>query len=148
MMVFMETRLEGEDAMRAYAHEFIRTLTPHETHATIIGLSGDLGSGKTTFVRSAAEYLAIKDNVVSPTYVIAKFYDILGKSRWTKLIHVDAYRIGDPKELRPLKWENIIADPKNLIMIEWPEQIGEMFPDDAAVLRFRFINETTRTITS
>ncbi|MCX6753845.1 MAG: tRNA (adenosine(37)-N6)-threonylcarbamoyltransferase complex ATPase subunit type 1 TsaE, partial [Candidatus Nomurabacteria bacterium] len=71
-------------------------------NATVISLSGDLGAGKTTITKEIAKQLGIKENVVSPTFVIMKIYKLKSSSKhyfnFKKLIHIDAYRIEDAKE--------------------------------------------------
>lgn len=147
IMKLMEQIINGEDEMSIFAFEVLRTLSPNKEHATVVGLSGDLGSGKTTFAQLFARGLLIEEHVVSPTYVIAKFYDIPHNAPWRKLVHIDAYRIEHPDEMRTLKWEGIIEDAKNIVLVEWPEHIGELFPKDAPILQFRFIDQGTRAVT-
>lgn len=142
----MERNINGIKEMGIFASEVLRTLSAHPDHATVLGLTGDLGSGKTTFAQLFAQELCVKENVVSPTYVIAKFYDIAHQN-WKKFVHIDAYRIEHPDELRQLKWEQLTTDPKNIILVEWPERMKEQFPADAIMLQFRFIDQTTRSVT-
>jgi tRNA threonylcarbamoyladenosine biosynthesis protein TsaE len=142
----MKREFRSEEEMSAYAKEFLRMLTPNTHGATLVGLSGDLGSGKTTFTKLFAAALGISEQIVSPTYVIAKFYDIPKQGVWGKLVHIDAYRIEEPNEVRALRWEELTSDPKNLILVEWPERIGPFFPGVAPLLRFEFVNEATRAI--
>jgi tRNA threonylcarbamoyladenosine biosynthesis protein TsaE len=93
--------------------------------AMVIDLSGNLGAGKTVFVKAVCEYLGIKETVTSPTFIIMKIYDISAVDfPWKRLVHIDAYRIEDPKEIEVLRLEKVIADPQNLILIEWPEKLG------------------------
>ncbi|MES2314598.1 MAG: tRNA (adenosine(37)-N6)-threonylcarbamoyltransferase complex ATPase subunit type 1 TsaE [Patescibacteria group bacterium] len=105
--------------------------------ALIVGLSGHLGAGKTAFTKSVAEVLGITDHVTSPTFVIMKIYEINDqvtmtndqKARhvdvpWRKLIHIDAYRLEGTEQLQVLEWEKLLADRDNLILIEWPENVG------------------------
>ncbi len=99
--------------------------------ATIVGLSGHLGAGKTAFVKMVARWLGIKDEITSPTYVIMKIYDLDSNiynqilqaipNPWKRLIHIDAYRLERYEELEVLNWEQLVRDPGNLIMVEWPE---------------------------
>ncbi len=105
----------------------IQGLVPTETHATVVGLSGDLGAGKTTLVQSVATVLGVQERVVSPTFVIAKFYETT-HSQWKKLIHIDAYRIEDTKELEILGWDTIVQEPQTLVVIEWPEIVSAILP--------------------
>lgn len=142
----MKREFGSEEEMSAYAKEFLETLTPNPHGATVVGLSGDLGSGKTTFTKLFARALGVVEDIVSPTYVIAKFYDIHRQGAWNKLVHIDAYRIDDPEEVRALRWEELIGSPHNLVLIEWPERIGSFFPATAPLLKFQFINDTMRAI--
>lgn len=141
----MTQTLHSISDLADYAQSVLSNLTPNEDRATVIGLEGDLGSGKTAFTKEAARLLGVTEEVLSPTFVIAKFYPLF-QQQWKQLVHVDAYRIEDPQEIRVLKWETLLSDPGNLIVVEWPEQIGDLFPHDATRFHFRFIDETTREV--
>lgn len=112
--------------------------------ATILGLSGELGAGKTAFTQELARVIGIADTPTSPTFVIARFYDIPKSEKFTRLVHVDAYRIEREDELRPLGWDALIADPKNLIVVEWPEHMGKSFPSYATHFYIDVLDATTR----
>jgi tRNA threonylcarbamoyladenosine biosynthesis protein TsaE len=120
--------------MHSAAGDFISTLPPRE-RATIVTLSGDLGAGKTTFAQGIAKHLGIDETVTSPTFVIEKVYQ-LKKQPFERLIHIDAYRLESAHELEVLGWEEIAADPKNVIVIEWPERVLELIPNDAIQITF------------
>lgn len=105
----------------------LKHITPSVQGATVVGLSGDLGAGKTTLVAALAKALGVEGTVVSPTFVIAKFYE-LADTQWDTLVHIDAYRIDDIEELIPLGWETMCATPRTLIIIEWPERITAALP--------------------
>ena len=125
---------------------FLKNITPHRDGATIFGLSGDLGSGKTAFTKEVAHLLGIKkEEVTSPTFVIEKIYSISHKD-FSHLIHIDAYRLDSPDELLHLGWEDIRKDPKNLILIEWPEKVKTLLPSQTQYLSFAFVDENTRDI--
>src|SRR3990167_5499282 len=113
--------------------------------ATVVALQGDLGSGKTTFAQAFGKVLGVEENMPSPTFVIMKFYNINWKG-FKKLIHIDAYRLEKESELLHLGWEEIIKEPENLILIEWPENVAGIIPADAKKIFFKFIDETTREI--
>ena len=121
------------DSTPAIARALLNTIDTGPT-ATVLGLSGDLGAGKTTLVQSIAKELGIVESVVSPTFVIAKFYET-NDNRFTHLIHIDAYRIDDPSELETLGWEAMRANPNTLIVIEWPERIAALLDD--SVIRYQ-----------
>jgi len=130
------------------AIEKAKNIKLQSDRATVIALSGDLGSGKTTFVKFFAEFLGISDrDVVSPTFVIMKSYEIDSKKAgFRKFIHIDAYRLEKSKEIEKLGWADLIKNPNNLILIEWPENIGEAISKDAIKASFKFIDENTREI--
>lgn len=113
--------------------------------AALVGLYGDLGSGKTSFMQGFGSGLGVSEIMVSPTFVIEKIYK-LQSSRFSHLIHVDAYRIEKEDELLHLGWEELIGDPKNLICIEWPENVSKIMPADHIKINFTFIDENTRAI--
>lgn len=124
------------------------------TAAIILALSGDLGAGKTAFVKALASALGIKDTITSPTFVIEQMY-VLPKPASTpnstalfdRLIHIDAYRLETASELERLRWAEIATDPRNLICLEWPENVaGLSHMSHACTLHFRFIDENTREI--
>jgi len=107
--------------------------------ATIIGLSGHLGAGKTAFTKCVAKELGIAEDVTSPTFVIMKIYPIdpakmannlAGNDAaifpWKRLVHIDAYRLEHGRELEAINFAQYAADPDNLILIEWPENVKEV----------------------
>lgn len=128
--------LEVEEA----AARFVRILVPHISGATVVALSGDLGAGKTTFTQAFARLLGVEEAITSPTFVIEKVYALKGQ-RWQRLVHIDAYRLKSPHELQALGWRELVADPSNLIVIEWPERIEESLPEGVICIRFDIAGE-------
>ena len=127
------------------AREFLKTLTPELDRATIVALSGELGSGKTTFVKMFAKALGVEESVTSPTFVIEKIYKLTG-SDFERLIHIDAYRFERVQEIEVLGWRELIEEPTNLICIEWPERVPAAIPEGAIIISFTSIDETMRDI--
>ena len=113
--------------------------------ACVVGLYGDLGSGKTTFTKAVAKILGAKGNITSPTFVIEKIYSISHPS-FTKLIHIDAYRLESAEELRKLSWDEVLMNSKNLVLIEWPENVQEILPENHMKIKFKFVSENEREI--
>ena len=105
--------------------------------ALVVGLYGDLGSGKTTFTQAIAKIFGIEEDITSPTFVIEKIYAI-DHAKFTNLVHIDAYRLESAKELVVLDWERTVSDPKNIIFIEWPEKVLEILPANHAKINFKF----------
>ncbi|MFA4998618.1 MAG: tRNA (adenosine(37)-N6)-threonylcarbamoyltransferase complex ATPase subunit type 1 TsaE [Candidatus Paceibacterota bacterium] len=116
----------------------------------IIGLKGDLGGGKTTFLQGFAKGLGIKEKITSPTFVIAKRFSLfpLKKNRagFKNFYHFDCYRIRKPREILSLDFVKIISDPRNVIAIEWPERIKKALPGSISLIEFKFIDKKTREI--
>lgn len=104
-------------------------------HKTIvITFNGNLGAGKTTFIQGFLRGLGVKSKITSPTFVIVKSY----KVKSYKVFHMDAYRIKSPKEILDLNWKEIISDPKNIILIEWPERITGILPKDKINISLKY----------
>jgi tRNA threonylcarbamoyl adenosine modification protein YjeE len=128
------------------AQDIATALKPKASGATIVALSGDLGSGKTTFTKAfAREFGVPEDDITSPTFVIMKGYDV-DTNGFKRLIHIDAYRLEKPEEARQIGWEGLVADPSTVILIEWPEHLGGAVPNDARQISFKFLDDTTREI--
>lgn len=115
------------EQIEAIAEEIISAISPNKDTATVIGLSGELGAGKTTLIKSIAEILGVDEEVVSPTFVIAKFYDTKS-DKWKRLVHVDAYRIDDIAELDQIDFNEIVSDKDTILIIEWPERVSTYLP--------------------
>jgi len=109
-------------------------IVKHLKGGTVLGLIGDLGSGKTVFVQGLAKALGVKKTVNSPTFVIMKIYDIRESrianrdSRITirQLIHVDAYRINNYQELLDIGLGEYLNKKDNLVVIEWADRVSEI----------------------
>jgi tRNA threonylcarbamoyladenosine biosynthesis protein TsaE len=116
-----------EDQTSTVARQIVDTLSSFDDKATVLALQGDLGAGKTTLTQSLAQVLGITDPVVSPTFVIAKFYQT-HEGTFEHMVHIDAYRIESLDELGPLGWQSIMQQPRTLIVVEWPERIADALP--------------------
>jgi len=113
--------------------------------ATVVGLQGELGSGKTTFVKGVAKALGVLETVTSPTFVIEKIYK-LESQPFLHLVHVDAYRLDEGKELVALGFADVLRDGGNLVLVEWPEHVSDVLPAGAETIRFSFVDDETRAI--
>ena len=110
--------------------------------AKVIHLSGELGAGKTTLVKSIASSLGIVDPVQSPTFVFMREYDSKHK-KFKKLYHIDAYRFDNKDEGDILNLESL-KSKNNLILIEWPEKMHAGVAD--VYLNIKHKTEDTRDI--
>ncbi len=118
----------------------------HRKHARVVALVGDLGAGKTTFTQGFAKALGIRHRMVSPTFLIFRSYDIAPKNNFKWLYHMDAYRIDDPKELKPLGFKEAIADPANIFLIEWADKIRSALPKDTRWVELRHGRKETERV--
>jgi tRNA threonylcarbamoyladenosine biosynthesis protein TsaE len=144
----MKIIIHSLDEMDIFAMQWVKEIIGSKRKATVVGLYGDLGSGKTAFTQAVAKTLGIETTVTSPTFVIEKIYKINDEQStgFTHLIHIDAYRLERSEELLKLGWHEIVTDPSNLIIIEWPEGVSDILPANHIHLKFTFVDETTREI--
>lgn len=113
----------------------------------VIGLDGNLGSGKTTFLQGFALGLGIKEKILSPTFVIAKKFKVKKRnSKYKNFWHIDCYRLGGLDDLKSLNFKDIIADEGNIIAIEWVGKIKKAIPAQNIFIEFRFLDKNKREI--
>lgn len=108
----------------------------------IVALKGDLGSGKTSFVQGVARALGITEHVTSPTFVLEKMYEIVGDPDFTRLVHIDAYRLEKEEDLRALGFDEL-SRPGNLVFVEWPEKVNIQ---KVPTIEFVFLDDQCREI--
>ena len=140
----MKRSIRNLGEMEQFAQEILSELPPCR-HATLVALSGNLGAGKTAFVKCIARFLGVTEEITSPTFVIEKIYK-LQEQKFAHLIHIDAYRLDSGSELANLGWREISENPSNIIFLEWPERVAEILPKDMKKIYFTFIDETTREV--
>jgi len=138
-------------AMQEFAKEVVKRVKqiPASNHALVIALTGDLGSGKTTFTREFAQLLGVKQLVISPTFLIFRPYQISKKAviPYTHLYHVDLYRIDHDKELIPLGFKALLKNPNYIVVIEWAEKIKKLLPKSALWIEFQHgVKESERIV--
>ena len=140
------------DELRLVAYEFLANLAKEapQEGAVLVGLTGDLGSGKTAFTKVVASVLGIDDTITSPTFVLEKRYSIpegsIVNKRFSRLIHIDAYRLHKGEEMNALDWSATLADRGNLILLEWPEQVTEVLPKKMFQLSFEYVDDGVRSV--
>ena len=143
---FMKILSKSLEDTEKIAREFVeKILKKNQIKALIVGLCGDLGSGKTAFTQAVAKHLGVEETVTSPTFVIEKIYKLKNK-KFDHLIHIDAYRLESGGELLHLGWEEIADNSKNIIFIEWSERVSEILPRSIRKVNLKFVNEHTREI--
>lgn len=132
--------------MEKLAGKFAARLVPKKDGATVVMLSGDLGAGKTAFAKALARAYGIEEDVTSPTFVIERVY-VPGSGPFKRFIHIDAYRLKGAHDLEALGWKELLLEPSNLILLEWPEKVAGAIPADSVRISLEFLDENTRAIT-
>ena len=122
-----------------FACEFAQSLIGGET----ILLNGDLGAGKTHFVKGVASGLGIDDVITSPTFALHNQYE----GGRLILNHFDFYRIMDPEEAEILGLNEFFGEKDAVSCIEWSENIAELLPRDCIIVTIEKLDENTRQIT-
>ena len=108
---------------------------------SVVAMYGDLGAGKTAFVRGMAKGMGLSCRVSSPTFTIVNEY--LGERT---LIHFDMYRLGSADELLDIGWEDYLSRGA-VCAVEWSENVQDAFFGDEVVVRIEKLNDTDRKIT-
>jgi tRNA threonylcarbamoyladenosine biosynthesis protein TsaE len=140
------TVIKGLGEVKLFAQHLLTYLSQNQKTTQVISLTGNLGAGKTTLVQQLARELGIQETVTSPTFTIMKSYAVPQPHHFERLVHMDAYRIEDLEELRPLGLEGFLTTPGNLICIEWAERIASVLPQDTIYLTLKTIDEETREV--
>jgi tRNA threonylcarbamoyladenosine biosynthesis protein TsaE len=119
----------------AFAQRLLEEMVP-ASGASVLALSGELGAGKTSLTQALGRALWVAEKIPSPTFLIMRSYAV-AHPRFSKLVHIDAYRVDDPHELDILGFADLLREQGTLIVIEWPERIETLIPRDATRLRMR-----------
>ena len=109
---------------------------------SLVLFTGGLGAGKTAFCEGIARGLGCTDEVSSPTFAIVNQYKGKGGRR---IHHFDFYRINDVREAYDFGYEEYFYSG-NLCLVEWPEKIEELLPDDTMTVRIRVDGPEQRTL--
>lgn len=129
----MEIYTHSEDETRALGYRMGREAKPG-----VYCLYGELGGGKTTFVQGFAKGTGYHGRTQSPTFVLMRHYG--------HIYHLDLYRLTAEEEVRDLGFEEICADPENIVLIEWAEKARLLLPKKRTDITFDYIDDTTRLI--
>ncbi len=151
--------------------EVSRKVLKKLNNRNVVLLKGDLGAGKTTFSQGVLKTLGAEGPFTSPTFVIMKEYPLPSRrdekipSKSGRLVqmlrnlqttggrvfnfeavyHLDCYRV-EIDDVLDLGWDEIVSNPKNLVLVEWPEKIEEIWPKKYAILEFEIAGESEREI--
>ena len=143
--MIISSEQEMVDLGREIGHELVATwgkLRRQDPSSIVIELLGDVGAGKTTFVRGLAEGLGIKEPVTSPSFTISKAYTIPSGGT---LVHYDFYRLPDPGIMAE-DLEEAIKTPNNIVMVEWANTVADLLPKDRVRIEIKYNDDGTRKV--
>ena len=123
------------------AENLAKEIKPNKDVATVLGLYGELGSGKTTLIKAICEELGVKQAISSPTFSIVNEYL---SSSGKKIYHFDFYRINNISEAYDMGYEEYFYSDA-YCFIEWPEKIAELLPDDVLKVNIS-VKDGTRVV--
>lgn len=135
----MEIRIDSLDGINEAARQFVETID----NRTVFAFYGKMGAGKTTFIKAICEALDVDDVVTSPTFAIVNEYS--SAMRQGPVFHFDFYRIKKLEEVYDLGYEEYFYGGA-LCLIEWPELIEELLPDDAVKVRIEEMADGSRLV--
>ena len=134
----MIIEVASEQETKELGHKIGRILKGGE----VFQLIGDVGAGKTTFVKGLASGLGVEDDVQSPSFTISRVYDARDE---LTLVHYDFYRLTDPG-IMANELDEMVHDSKTITVIEWADIVEGVLPESHYTLRLTAPTETSRSI--
>jgi len=144
-----------EQAVAGFATRLAAALPPR----AMLAIEGDLGAGKTTFVKHLAAAIGIDPSgVTSPTFTLAHLHEVApadgaagdesarsDHASPTRLVHIDAYRLSGLDDLATIGWEEFVAG-EGWLAVEWPERVAAALPADRLTIRIEITGMDSRTL--
>ena len=134
-----EFKIDSLDELKSVAEAVIESLDGRN----VVAFCGAMGAGKTTLISAIMEYLGSDDTVTSPTFALVNQYGTAGGDT---VYHFDFYRINRIEEVFDMGYEEYFYSG-DLCLIEWPELIEDLLPEDAMVVRIEVLSPTERRFT-
>jgi len=135
-----EYKSKNQAETEKVAQELIARLQGGE----VLALVGNLGAGKTVFVKGLAKALGIEENITSPTFVLMKIYQAQHE-RIKRLVHVDCYRLEKAEDLAEIGLADYLGDPANIVVIEWADRVLNL-PKNTIHISIEYINNQERLL--
>jgi tRNA threonylcarbamoyladenosine biosynthesis protein TsaE len=151
MEILTKSAEETKNFGAKIANKLATGYRPPVAGAYVIALSGELGSGKTTFTQGFAKALGLSSRIISPTFIIMRSY-YLSINHYPLSIshfyHIDLYRLGDDikNEFENLGVFDILDNPANIVLIEWAEKAKQFLPKGTIWIKFKQMGESERKI--
>jgi tRNA threonylcarbamoyladenosine biosynthesis protein TsaE len=142
--LIVETVLNWPDeaATQGFAHSLAARTA---LRTALIELHGDLGAGKTTFVRHLLRALGVQGRVKSPSYAVVEPYTVQTAGGELSIWHFDLYRFADPREFEEAGFRDLLASP-GLKLVEWPEKAQGVLPAPDLALHISALADESRQI--
>lgn len=126
--------LPDESATVQWAEQLADCLQSPVPSGGLFYLHGDLGAGKTTFVRAFLRRLGVSGRIKSPSYALAEQYALTQQNAY----HLDFYRFNDPREWMDAGFREFFYEPNAIVLVEWPEQAQGLLPNPDLNLLFHY----------
>lgn len=114
------TSLSAEDTLNL-GKDFAKQLIAGD----VVIFEGDLGAGKTHFIKGICKYFRVSEEVTSPTFTLVNMYSGEMNEDYLDIIHIDLYRIENPAELTNIGFDEYLYDTDTIKLIEWPQKAGK-----------------------
>jgi tRNA threonylcarbamoyladenosine biosynthesis protein TsaE len=137
----MEIKIQDLEHINEAARTFIENIGDH----TVFAFYGKMGAGKTTFIKAICEELGVDDVITSPTFAIVNEYSCDTSLTSDRIFHFDFYRIKKLEEVYDMGFEDYFYSGA-LCLIEWPELIEEVLPEDAVKVSITENTDGSRTV--
>lgn len=134
-----EINIDSLDGLTEVAEAIIESLNGRN----VVAFCGTMGAGKTTLISAIMEYLGSSDNVTSPTFALVNQYST---ANGDTVYHFDFYRINRIEEVFDMGYEEYFYSG-DLCLIEWPELIEDLLPEEAMVVKIDVLSPTERRFT-
>ena len=134
-----EIVIDSLDELKDVAEAVIDSLDDRN----VVALFGAMGAGKTTLISAIMEYLGSTDNVTSPTFALVNQYNTASTA---PVYHFDFYRINRIEEAFDMGYEEYFYSG-DLCLVEWPELVEQLLPEDAMVVKIEVLSPTKRKFT-
>lgn len=134
--------INGLEEIDKAAQQFLQYVSQSPLQSNIFAFFGQMGAGKTTFIKTLCSQLGVADDVNSPTFTIVNEYRA---AKGYPIYHFDFYRINKVQEAYDIGLDEYFGGD-GLCLIEWPEKIEEVLPDDCFRVYLKVDPQGTRTL--
>lgn len=141
----MTIETKSKEETLALARLFGESIAPEGKHAFVVALEGDLGAGKTTFIKGLARGLGIGRRITSPTFLMARRYPLPSRRNgFRNFYHVDAYRMKSVRDLETTGVAEALGGGNNIVAIEWANRVKKYLPASAVLVTIKHKKENER----